>query len=229
MSAQPRTSAHWQFRTPKQTLLRWMGWFWLVALTVVCWQLMNENTIWAFVSDAPEQAADIGERMFPPAWGYLPSLWEPLWDTINIATLGTLLGILFAIPVAFLAATNTTLGSTQANALDGQYTAADALIHLVRGSGFEVHLDNGRYRVNHADAQALQRRIKTLTRDIDSVADAQALSKTREAALRKQLGAVWTSAQRLIREQGFLSAAEKASYNRTFAYITGQLKTAVGR
>jgi len=108
MSAQPRTSAHWQFRAPKQTLLRWMGWFWLVALTVVCWQLMNENTIWAFVSDAPEQAADIGERMFPPAWGYLPSLWEPLWDTINIATLGTLLGILFAIPVAFLAATNTT-------------------------------------------------------------------------------------------------------------------------
>ncbi len=121
------------------------------------------------------------------------------------------------------------LGSTQANALDGQYTAADALIRLVRGSGFEVHLDNGRYRVNHADAQALQRRIKTLTRDIDSVADAQALSKAREAALRKQLGAVWTSAQRLIREQGFLSAAEKASYNRTFAYITGQLKTAVGR
>jgi len=80
-----------------------MGWFWLVAITVVCWQLMNENTIWAFVSDAPDQAADIGGRMFPPAWGYINNLWEPLWDTINIATLGTLLGILFAIPVAFLA------------------------------------------------------------------------------------------------------------------------------
>ena len=97
----------WQFRTPKQRLLRWIGWFWLVALTVVCWQLMNENTIWAFVRDAPDQAADIGSRMFPPAWGYVNNLWKPLWDTINIATLGTLLGILFAIPVAFLAATNT--------------------------------------------------------------------------------------------------------------------------
>ncbi|MFB2765532.1 phosphonate ABC transporter, permease protein PhnE [Marinobacter shengliensis] len=102
------TRPSWQFRTPKQTLLRWLGWFWLVALTVVCWQIMNENTIWAFVSDAPDQAADIGDRMFPPAWGYINNLWEPLWDTINIATLGTLLGILIAVPVAFLAATNTT-------------------------------------------------------------------------------------------------------------------------
>jgi phosphonate transport system permease protein len=36
------------------------GWFGLVALTVFCWQVMNENTIWAFVADAPRQAADIG-------------------------------------------------------------------------------------------------------------------------------------------------------------------------
>lgn len=103
-----RQNLYWQLRTPKQSFLRWLGWFWLVALTVVCWQVMNENTIWAFVSDAPNQAADIGDRMFPPKWGYINSLWEPLWDTINIATLGTLLGILFAVPVAFLAATNTT-------------------------------------------------------------------------------------------------------------------------
>ncbi|MFO8142495.1 MAG: phosphonate ABC transporter, permease protein PhnE [Marinobacter sp.] len=103
-TAQPQ----WQHRSPKHTLLRWLGWFWLVAITVVSWQVMNEHTIWAFVSDAPEQAFDIGSRMFPPAWGYISNLWEPLWDTINIATLGTLLGIIFAIPVAFLAATNTT-------------------------------------------------------------------------------------------------------------------------
>ncbi|PSF13320.1 phosphonate ABC transporter, permease protein PhnE [Marinobacter fuscus] len=98
----------WHYRTPGQSLLRWLGWFWLVAFTVVCWQIMNENTIWAFVSDAPQQAADIGGRMFPPAWGYINNLWHPLWDTLNIATLGTLLGVLFAIPVAFMAATNTT-------------------------------------------------------------------------------------------------------------------------
>ncbi|TGN38800.1 phosphonate ABC transporter, permease protein PhnE [Marinobacter confluentis] len=98
----------WHYRTRKQTLLGWLGWFSLVALTVFCWQLMNENTIWAFVSDAPEQAADIGGRMFPPAWSYIDQLWEPLWDTINIATLGTLIGVAVAVPVAFLAANNTT-------------------------------------------------------------------------------------------------------------------------
>jgi phosphonate transport system permease protein len=98
----------WHHRTRKQTLLAWFGWFALVALTVFSWQLMNENTIWAFVSDAPDQAADIGGRMFPPAWGYINQLWEPLWDTINIATLGTLIGVAIAVPVAFLAANNTT-------------------------------------------------------------------------------------------------------------------------
>ena len=98
----------WHYRTRNQSLVTWLGWFALVALTVFCWQLMNENTIWAFVSDAPDQAMDIGGRMFPPAWGYISELWEPLWDTINIATLGTLIGVTIAVPVAFLAASNTT-------------------------------------------------------------------------------------------------------------------------
>ncbi|WP_165856353.1 phosphonate ABC transporter, permease protein PhnE [Marinobacter sp. JSM 1782161] len=100
--------SQWQYRTPKQRLLRWVGWFWLVALTVFCWQVMTRDTIWAFVTDAPRQAADIGGRMVPPAWGYINTLWEPLWDTLNIATLGTLLGVIIAVPVAFLAARNTT-------------------------------------------------------------------------------------------------------------------------
>jgi phosphonate transport system permease protein len=60
------------------------------------------------VLDAPKQAADIGGRMFPPRLSYLPELMVPLWDTLNMATLGTLLGIVLAVPVAFLAARNTT-------------------------------------------------------------------------------------------------------------------------
>ncbi len=98
----------WQHRTTGKRLLMWFGWLCLVALCVLCWQIMTKDTIWAFVSDAPRQAADLGSRMIPPRWSYLERLWLPLWDTLNIATLGTLLGILFAIPVAFLAASNTT-------------------------------------------------------------------------------------------------------------------------
>ena len=86
----------------------WVGWLALVALFVWCWQVMTETTIWAFVADAPRQAADIGSRMMPPKLSYLPELMVPLWDTINIATLGTIGGVIMAVPVAFMAARNTT-------------------------------------------------------------------------------------------------------------------------
>ncbi|MGM0784572.1 MAG: phosphonate ABC transporter, permease protein PhnE [Pseudomonadota bacterium] len=98
----------WSFRTPKARLALWAGWLALVALFVWCWQVMNAGTMWVFVADAPSQAADIGSRMFPPRLAYLPELLAPLWDTLNIATLGTLGGVILAVPVAFLAARNTT-------------------------------------------------------------------------------------------------------------------------
>ena len=98
----------WQHRSTPARLLLWVGWLFLVALFVFCWQIMTKDTIWAFVADAPRQAADLGSRMVPPRWSYIDVLWKPLWDTMNIATLGTLLGVIFAVPVAFLAASNTT-------------------------------------------------------------------------------------------------------------------------
>lgn len=98
----------WQHRTPRKRLVIWFVWLLLVALFVYCWQIMTKDTIWAFVTDAPRQAADLGSRMFPPRWSYIDKLWKPLWDTLNIATLGTIIGVILAVPVAFLAASNTT-------------------------------------------------------------------------------------------------------------------------
>ncbi|PVB62292.1 phosphonate ABC transporter, permease protein PhnE [Labrenzia sp. 011] len=98
----------WRRHTQRQGLTIWLAWLGLVALTVWCWQIMTRDTIWFFVTDAPTQAADIGSRMWPPRLSYLPELLWPLWDTLNMATLGTMLGILMAVPVAFLAARNTT-------------------------------------------------------------------------------------------------------------------------
>ena len=102
----------WQKRTSAQQWALWGGWLFLVALFVFSWEVMTQTTIWAFVADAPRQAADIGSRMVPPRWSYIDKLLLPLWDTLNIATLGTLLGIIFAVPVAFLAARNTTPSAT---------------------------------------------------------------------------------------------------------------------
>ena len=64
-----------------------------------------------FVTDAPRQAVDMMERMVPPKWSYMNSLWRPVWDTITIATLGTLMSVVLAFPIAFLAARNTTSSS----------------------------------------------------------------------------------------------------------------------
>lgn len=107
MSEITHYSQVWSHRTPKSRLLRWFGWLALVALFVFCWQVMTQNTIWAFVLDAPSQAADIGSRMMPPRLSYVPELLAPMWDTLTIATLGTIGGVIMAVPVAFLAARNT--------------------------------------------------------------------------------------------------------------------------
>lgn len=98
----------WKRRAPLQQYARWAGWMLGGMLFVACWAVISENTIWEFLYDADEQAASLIGRMIPPDWSITGSLLLPLWDTINIATVGTALGILIAFPLAFLAARNTT-------------------------------------------------------------------------------------------------------------------------
>ncbi|MEO3387981.1 phosphonate ABC transporter, permease protein PhnE [Mesorhizobium sp. CAU 1741] len=102
----------WRRRTTRAQWGLWLGWLALVVLFVFCWQVMNKNTIWMFVEDAPRQAGDLLSRAWPPRWTYMERLWLPLWDTLNMATLGTIMGVIIAIPVAFLAASNTTPSTT---------------------------------------------------------------------------------------------------------------------
>jgi phosphonate transport system permease protein len=86
----------------------WATWLAGAAIFVYCCQLISDKTIWTFVTDAPVQAADLAQRMVPPDWGFVRALWRPMWDTINMATLGTVLAIMLAVPVAYCAARNTT-------------------------------------------------------------------------------------------------------------------------
>jgi phosphonate transport system permease protein len=98
----------WQRRERGKQLLIWAGWFVGTLIFVGCFKLISDKTVWIFVTDAGRQAADLGARMVPPNWSYMHQLWRPLWDTINIATLGTVMAIVIAFPIAFLAARNTT-------------------------------------------------------------------------------------------------------------------------
>ncbi len=101
-------AATWRRRTRALDLAVWLAWLAGTAVVVACAQAIAAATTWSFVWDAPKQGADLVSRMVPPRWSYLPQLWRPLWDTVNMATLGTLLAIVVGVPVAFLAARNTT-------------------------------------------------------------------------------------------------------------------------
>jgi phosphonate transport system permease protein len=78
-----------------------------LAVTVA-WMVSRLGVTWSYVADAPTQVGDLLRRMFPPEWTYASALVEPLVQTINIATLGTAAAVVLSIPIAFLAARNTT-------------------------------------------------------------------------------------------------------------------------
>ena len=96
----------WQRRTLRQSLLQWL---WLAgSAAAAVWSVSALDIEWAFFQDAHEQAADLVGRMWPPRWSYLPRIVKPMIDTVHIATLGTMIAIVLSVPVAFLAARNTT-------------------------------------------------------------------------------------------------------------------------
>jgi phosphonate transport system permease protein len=98
----------WQRRTGRESLGHWIIWLIGISIFAYCWQQISASTTWFFVWDAPRIADDIWTRATPPRWGYITQLGKPIWDTLNIATLGTIFALILAVPVAFLAASNTT-------------------------------------------------------------------------------------------------------------------------
>ena len=98
----------WSRRTTGGQLAIWFMWLCGVAIFMICWQKISDSTTWPFFWDAPRIADDIVGRAMPPDWHYINLLWKPLWDTLNIATLGTAMALVMAVPIAFLAARNTT-------------------------------------------------------------------------------------------------------------------------
>jgi phosphonate transport system permease protein len=97
----------WQRFTLAERLGRFAVYFGVVA--AIAGSLQTVEVIPEFIADAPEQMADMLRRMWPVAWGFYPEgVHEPLIESLHIASLGTVLAVLMAVPVAFLAARNVT-------------------------------------------------------------------------------------------------------------------------
>ncbi|HUQ76431.1 MAG TPA: phosphonate ABC transporter, permease protein PhnE [Burkholderiales bacterium] len=97
----------WQRFTPMERMARFTVYF--VGVAAIVASVQSVQVIPEFLSDAPEQVMDMLRRMWPIAWGFYPEgVHQPLIDSLHIATLGTVLAVLMAVPIAFLAARNVT-------------------------------------------------------------------------------------------------------------------------
>lgn len=96
----------WSRFTPRQKFRRW-GTFALCAVAIL-WALSSIEVVWAWVWGAPAQMGDLFGRMYPPDPTNLGTILRVLWETVNIATFATAFAVLISLPVAYIAAQNTT-------------------------------------------------------------------------------------------------------------------------
>ena len=101
----------WERFTPAERIGRWF--VYLVCVATVVWALRTVEVIPEFLADAPEQMADLFRRMWPIDWSHYyqrdgMGVHHALVETIHIATLGTIIAVMLAVPVALLAARNVT-------------------------------------------------------------------------------------------------------------------------
>ncbi|WP_116134476.1 phosphonate ABC transporter, permease protein PhnE [Tropicimonas sp. IMCC34043] len=107
LSAAPSAAQHWKRHSPLQSALR-TG-ITVVIVAAVVWSLRTIEIIPEFLYDAPAQTMDLFARMWPLDWAFFPTdIFPALIETINIAALGTVLAIVMALPLSFLAARNVT-------------------------------------------------------------------------------------------------------------------------
>lgn len=97
----------WQRFSRAERLLR--SGFYLLAFAAVVWSLRTIEIIPEFLFDAPQQAVDLFARMWPIDWSWYPKVvHEALIETLHTATLGTILAVAIASPVALIVARNIT-------------------------------------------------------------------------------------------------------------------------
>ena len=100
--AAPRT---WHRFSARQRLTRFAIYLAVVAAVVASARTIE--IIPEFLYDAPAQMQDLLKRMWPIAWSHYPKgVHEALMETIHIATLGTILAVVMAVPIGIVAANN---------------------------------------------------------------------------------------------------------------------------
>jgi phosphonate transport system permease protein len=104
------TSGMTRPQRPPQTLRR-LGW--LLALLALVLAFVTVELRWSALLDLPAGIGLVFYRMFlenGPEWSYLPTALQLMVESIQIAWIGTIIGAVFSLPLAFLGAKNITSG-----------------------------------------------------------------------------------------------------------------------
>ncbi len=95
----------WRRFTPAQSAARYA--LLLLALAAIVQSLRSVQVIPEFLYDAPEQMGDLLGRMWPIDWAHYPvAIHQALLETLHMATLGTVLCLVLAIPFGVMVAGN---------------------------------------------------------------------------------------------------------------------------
>jgi len=88
----------------------WRGWAWLAILAaatvVLVWSAEGIGLSFAELVRGLPWIGDLVSRMLPPNWAFFGRLVKPVVETVQIAIWGTLLSVLLALPLCFVAARN---------------------------------------------------------------------------------------------------------------------------
>lgn len=96
----------WTRYTAKERYQRYA--IFVAALFVVAWAMQSIDVVWEWVWDSPVQMIDLFGRMVPPDPANLRTIMVAMWETVNIATIATFFAVFLSLPVAYIAAQNTT-------------------------------------------------------------------------------------------------------------------------
>jgi len=137
-AAGPAQQHHWQRFTPAERAARSL--FYVLVLIAIVWSLRTIEIIPEFLYDAPQQTVDLFARMWPIDWAWYPKVvHQALVETLHTATLGTVLAIACASPIALMVARNITR-SVVLNAIGRFILVATRSVHAMIWALFFVAL-----------------------------------------------------------------------------------------
>jgi phosphonate transport system permease protein len=87
-------------------LLQSFGWF--AGSALVVWALVQSEVSPSALLHSGPRFAEFFGRLVPPDWSVAGVVWRSTLETLMIALAGTAVGIVIALPLGFLAATNIT-------------------------------------------------------------------------------------------------------------------------